>query len=416
MENVYLNRYAWPGPILSSIPKANTHIIVVIPCYNEPSILDTLNSLYNCEIPDCHVELIIVVNYGIHESNDIKSYHRKTVKSIEVWINSHQKEGLSFFIISAFDLPQKHAGVGLARKIGMDEAVRRFERLNDSKGIIACFDADCTCKPNYLQEIFLAYEKHKETNVALVYFEHPLKGNLNPLVYEGIINYELHLRYFKNALRIVNFPFSYHTIGSCITVTSEAYQKQNGMNRRKAGEDFYFLQKLFPLGHIENINTTTIYPSPRPSNRVPFGTGKAINDYLKNSSKNYFTYNPRIFIDLANFLKNVTGLYEKKSSDSIIKQMPTSVQSFLSEIQFQDNIIRIKDNCSSSQPFLKSFFQWFNGFMVLKYVHYARDNFYEGMEILDAVNWLLHDLAYCKTPITTKRKALELLRKLDKSQ
>ena len=36
-------------------------------------------------------------------------------------------------------------GVGLARKTGMDEAVRRFNAINNPEGIILNLDADCTC-------------------------------------------------------------------------------------------------------------------------------------------------------------------------------------------------------------------------------------------------------------------------------
>ena len=53
------------------------------------------------------------------------------------------------------------------------------------------------------------------------------------------------------------------------------------MNRKKAGEDFYFLQKLFDAGHFSECNTTRVIPSPRPSDRVIFGTGPAIREYLE---------------------------------------------------------------------------------------------------------------------------------------
>jgi len=42
------------------------------------------------------------------------------------------------------------------------------------------------------------------------------------------------------------------------------------MNRKQAGEDFYFIQKLMPLGGYFALNSTAIYPSPRESSRVPF--------------------------------------------------------------------------------------------------------------------------------------------------
>ena len=73
-----------------------------------------------------------------------------------------------------------------------------------------------------------------------------------------------------------------------MAVRPEAYMKQGGMNRRKAGEDFYFLNKIMSLGGFGECAETTIYPSPRTSKRVPFGTGQAV---LRNvETKTYTTY------------------------------------------------------------------------------------------------------------------------------
>ena len=47
------------------------------------------------------------------------------------------------FLIITDELPTKHAGVGLARKIGMDEAVRRLEEAGKTKGLILNVDSDC---------------------------------------------------------------------------------------------------------------------------------------------------------------------------------------------------------------------------------------------------------------------------------
>jgi len=51
--------------------------------------------------------------------------------------------------------------------------------------------------------------------------------------------------------------------------TVDSYIAVRGMNRREAGEDFYFLNKLAKLGDIGQIHATTVYPSARPSRRVP---------------------------------------------------------------------------------------------------------------------------------------------------
>ena len=227
---------------------------------------------------------------------------RKThrhVSLLSTWAQDKENDKISIHIIKAYDLPKKNAGVGLARKIGMDEAVRRFEAIGNRRGIMACFDADCTCTNNYLLAIQQFYTKNPHSNAALVYFEHPLSGELSDEeTYRGILHYELHLRYLKNALQYTTHPFSYYTIGSCISVTSKAYQKQGGMNKRKAGEDFYFLQKIAALGPLGEINSATVYPSPRASDRVPFGTGKAINDLLVSGPDSQLTYHPDIFKEL----------------------------------------------------------------------------------------------------------------------
>ena len=415
LKNVYLSRYAWPGPIIKSDPEKELKMIVVIPCYHEPDLIRSLESLHNCVSPACKTEVIVIINHSLDEIDEIKAFNLQTAEKAENWIKSQDSDEISFHVIRAFDLQPKAAGVGLARKIGMDEAVRRFEQVGEKQGIIVCFDADCVCSDNYLQEIYRHYTAHPETNVALLHFEHPIHGELPQNVYEGIVDYEIHLRYYKNALKFAGFPFSYHTIGSCITVSSEAYQKQGGMNQRKAGEDFYFLQKIFPHGNIFNISSAIVIPSPRPSDRVPFGTGKAINDILSLSGTEYQTYNPLTFVDLKSLIDSIGAFYDSDDPESVTRRLSESVVNFLSEIQFSNALEKIKKNNNSKAAFLKSFYQWFNGFSVLKFVHFSRDHYYKNIEVLEASNWILKEMSVNPGEWRDKLTALELLRELDRS-
>ena len=170
------------------------------------------------------------------------------------------------------------------------------------------------------------------------------------------------------------------------------------------------------MGNIHTINSTTVFPSPRLSDRVPFGTGKAINDFLKTEKNNYYTYNPKTFVDLGLFIEKVPTLNKEKVPVSIINELPLSIQNYLDNIHFQDHLSKIKKNCSSESQFVKSFYNWFNGFIALKYVHFARDNYYQDIEILDAVNWILNELTEHQLPVRNKRKALKYMRSLDRLQ
>ena len=163
----------------------------------------------------------------------------------------------------------------------MDLALERFKKIGYN-GIIAGLDADTTVAENYLYEINHFFI-NTNNQAASIHFEHPINGyDYNQFNYEQIIYYELHLRYYKNALQYLELPFAFHTIGSAFALTAKAYARQGGMNRRKAGEDFYFINKLIKGEKFGEINKTMVVPSPRISERVPFGTGRAILDASKN--------------------------------------------------------------------------------------------------------------------------------------
>ena len=55
--NYYLNRYAFRSKMIQEEVDPQTGIIVVIPCHNEPDLVSALQSLDNCENPNCKVEV-----------------------------------------------------------------------------------------------------------------------------------------------------------------------------------------------------------------------------------------------------------------------------------------------------------------------------------------------------------------------
>lgn len=370
-------------PCILNTPQQGLSIVVVIPCFNETQLINSLESLNNCALPNGLVEVITVFNCSISADEEIRKTNLTMHKESAVWVNKNAKKGIDFYFIEANQLPDKDAGVGLARKIGMDEAVVRFEQLNKD-GIIACFDADSTCAENYLVELEKHFEQHPKSPACSIYFEHPLHGDeFSEGNYKAIEAYELHLRVYKNALQFCGFPFAFHTIGSSMAVKSKAYQKQGGMNKRKAGEDFYFLQKMMALGNFSELNTTKVYPSPRISDRVPFGTGRAMQNYLSSEQKSYTTYAIQSFLDLKQLVDQLDNLYHNEID------LPSSVSEYLKTISFNENLQKIKQNSTSLIHFKQLFFNWFNAFKVLKFVHFAREYYYSDEDVFHTANELL---------------------------
>ena len=415
ISQIYLKRFETRPPQVLTPILPDTKIIIVIPCYNEPDILSTLQSLAQAEAPLQPVELLIVINAGRNDSQEVLLQNQRSRQQIQQWTVTHMPDFLRCHIVNAEDLPSKHAGVGLARKIGMDEALQRFASIGYD-GFIMNLDADCTVASNY----FLALEKTwltQSPDSCLVYFEHDLKTIEDQALKEGIIYYELFLRYYINGLRYAGFPFAFHTVGSCMGARTSTYALSGGMNRRKAGEDFYFLHKVGPLGTVVQLNSTTVYPSARVSDRVPFGTGKAQQDWLEQSDRHRYLYNPEIFEELRTFLRRIPVWYEASLSWEQVKDssLPHAWDEFLGKQNFGSVWNHLSHTTRSWDAFQKRIFAWLDGFRVLKFIHFARDHYYQSLPAEKSGFTLLQKLRILSAEeVSTAEELLYIFRNLDR--
>ena len=385
-HNAYLRRHRLVPPQVNSPPSGRLGLIVVIPCYNEPHLVTTLADLWACERPTCDVEVLVVINGTESDTKAARTRNQTTRTETLAWIRHRRDPRLRFHVLYFPDLARRHAGVGLARKLGMDEAVARFHHAGNPQGVIASLDADCRCQPNYLTSLCNHFENHPGSPGCAVFFEHPLDDAPDPRIRLGIARYELYLRYYVHGLRYAGFPHAYHTIGSCMAVRTRAYEKRGGMNRRRAGEDFYFLQKIIPLGGFTELTDTTVRPSARPSHRVPFGTGKALATLLESGQREYPVYAPEVFSDLKTLFERLQLLHEGVAYP---QELASSVRAFLYDSGFAGKLAEIRANTASSATFTTRFWHWFNAFRVLKYVHHATTRTHPRVPVETAARTML---------------------------
>ena len=392
--STYLEERALFPQKLIEAPDKDTGIIVVVPAYNEPGIIKLLDSLSKCTEPECSTEVIIVINAPDDAPAESLENNIKTFNNIESWKSENKS---CFFRLYAFII--KHSsikgwGVGLARKTGMDEAIRRFNSIDRPDGVILNLDADCTVEKKYFLAVCHELLKKSNRSACSIYFEHPLCGTDYPeAIYKYITLYELHLRYYFQSLAYCRFPYVFHTVGSAIAVKALPYVKAGGMNRRQAGEDFYFIQKLVPSGGYFNLNSTAVYPSPRASSRVPFGTGPLIGKLDADQSATLFTYNIQAFNELGTLFEHVDALFECsiKELDDQYRMLPQRVRLFITEDDWTKKIGEIKSNTAGLLSFRKRFFDWFNMFKIVKYLNYVHTEFFEKKPVDIAASELLKE-------------------------
>lgn len=384
-------------------------LTIVIPAFKEKYITNTLASLaLSIEAADLNVHIIIVVNQAVDASADISAVNKQCILDIQAF--AHAKSNIDIDIIQALDMPVKKAGVGLARKIGLDEATFRYHK-NDKNGIVACFDADSTCSINYVEAVVHYFEQHKKMDAVSIYFEHALSGQFK----EQIIQYELHLRLYINFQKRIGLPFAIHTVGSSMAVRSASYIAKGGMNTRKAGEDFYFLHKFIEDQVCGELFACAIYPSSRVSDRVPFGTGRAILEMERDDQRVYKTYHPQSYLEYHKLLLQIDEISTKTSVLKIeYSVLHPVLREFLDSVRFEDILAEISNNTKSPDQFMKRFFKRCNAFFFMKYLHHMRDAVFPDIAVKAAADSYLASSA--SEALASTEEVLLKIRGLDRKR
>ncbi len=368
----------------SGIPiPEDLELIVVIPCFNEPDVLNTLKNLIDCDSIDCSIEIILLINSYAFVEESIINYNRNTYINCKNFALTHNRPGFNIIPLLEEGLPGHQTGAGQPRKIGMDEAVFRFNQIGQKNGIIVCLDADCKVEKNYFTEIYNQFRVHG-LNSATIDFHHPVEhlSEEDP-IRQASEAYELYLRYYQAALEYCGYPYAYFTIGSAIAVTCDTYARVGGMCKLQAGEDFYFMQKVFPLEKTKFIDSTKVYPAARFSDRVPFGTGPELAKLTNMESIIKYTYNFRafkilkiLFDQIESFFKSTTPEISEK-----INLLPQPIRDFVIQDQLIMKITEINENTGTPDAFCKRFFSYFNAFKILKYLNFSHETFFQMEDV-----------------------------------
>ncbi|NWF49644.1 MAG: glycosyltransferase family 2 protein [Ignavibacteriaceae bacterium] len=399
--------------------------IIVVPSIAEsdnlPALIKSLEQ--NDELELLNTLLLIVVNNSISSSDEVKKDNKKTLEYLR---NLRKKINLSFIDASTEgkEMDDKNGGVGLARKIGMDLALTKFDYNSSQKRILICTDADCKVDSDYLTGISQEFNRNNY-EAAVVNFAHDTSGEDEET--KAIICYEIFLRYYVLGLSFANSDYAFHTIGSTMICTPEAYAKVGGMNKRKAAEDFYFLEKLSKVTNIGKISSAYVYPSKRSSWRVPFGTGRSVQKFLSEKPEEYLLNDPESFVILKKWLK---VFFEENPVDKNIllnkaKSINKYLFNFLTEQGFTDFAAKISIILNRNQ-LMKQKNYWFDAFRTLKLIHYLRDtccpniNMFEALDNLFELSNIPNEIGNKETirkaipDLAVQKQYLNLLRNLQR--
>lgn len=370
---------------------------VVIPALAESACLfDTLETLAANDAAERGRTLVVcVINNNETASPAQCADNQQTLHRLHAMQTSGA--ALRLAVIDAaspgYELPAR-SGVGMARKLGLDWAAGVLESNGAARGPLICLDADTHVEPRYLDAISGHFARPDAWAAVLAYAHRP--GG-DPRETRAILCYELFLRYHALGLRYAGSPYAFHTIGSAMACTAEAYAAVSGMNTREAGEDFYFLQQLAKTGPVACINATTVHPAGRASTRVPFGTGRSVLNYMDDPEAAYRVYAPENYGVIKRWLELVDARLDA-GGDELLAQAESISRplcNFLILNQFAAVWAKLRANNPQPERLRRAFNGWFDAFRTLKLIHHLRDHQHPQEDLLAAIHQML---AWCAIP------------------
>ena len=345
---------------------------VVIPALAESDhLFATLQSL--AQNPSGNLSgflILVVVNHRqdalqSDQSDNEHTLHRlaagdPSLKNLHLaWVDAASK---------GLELPAKGGGVGMARKIGFDLSLPRL-RFGPSTPLLVSLDADTFVRPDYLPALMRHSQGTKVPGAVIPFCHRP---GSSPEQDEAIRRYELFLRVYVLGLSRACSPYAFHTVGSAMGCLAESYCRMGGMNLRVAGEDFYFLQHLAKTGGIARVKGTVVYPSPRASHRVPFGTGRSISRLLGKDEEAVLFYQKDCFQILGEWLTLIAQ--NLQSGGEEIRERSERISTHLGEYLDRNEFItvwgKLRKNFRDPSNRMAGFHGWFDGLKTMKLIHY----------------------------------------------
>lgn len=368
----YLSRYGESEASHYPEPPTTAKFVLVIPAYQEElgQIEETFTGLKDLLI-------ILVVN----SSEPLEKTTQGLLFDIDqCWQLLNEKRHMRWY-----ETPSQHyvlvvdrcahpidrkQGVGKARKIGADIALRLIETGSVREPWIFNTDADADLPRNYLN----SFQDEPSIAFQLFPFKHGIEDDLAAALYE------FSLLWYPLGLKFAGSSFAFPSVGSTITCSADAYAKVRGFPPRSAGEDFYLLNKLRKVGSFLFVNSDPIGLSSRRSDRVPFGTGPGLRkiDQLAESLSFPF-YHPNVFGELKIFIDK---LKTSQDAENLAKHFDGSL---MEEFVLTSQLLPLLDGQKSQTPkqYQKFIQDWFDGFRTLKFIHLARDQAYKSVQFPD---------------------------------
>lgn len=378
----YLQRHIEPALPDCPVSPTTWDRVLVIPAYRESATL--LDRLVSLSAGRGRALVILVLN---RPDSDPDPLANSALRNALAQLQQHGHEALLRLApqvdLYLHDLDRLSGpitasqGVGLARKVGCDIAYKWISDGAITSRWICSTDADARLPEDYFERL----ESMPGRAVAACYPFRHVAGMDEPCNAATAL-YELRLHHHVLGLEFAGSPYAWHSLGSCLAVTHEAYAAVRGFPKRAGGEDFYLLNKLAKTGPVIRLTGACIELESRESRRVPFGTGPAVAriSAADSPARLPLFYHPQSYEALRGVLAAAPLLQQAALADlpqflasaGIDPELAQAGCLTLEAMGVAAALAHCRRQGRSPAQFLRQFHQWFDAFRTLKFIHGLR--------------------------------------------
>ncbi len=317
--------------------------------------------------------VLLFVNQKQESSLQIKESNKRVLDFFSFeeneWLKIYHHKNHQIIIINGtlgeWSLKIKE-GVGRARRVLGDIALYLYKEKKIVSFLHRQSDADVRLPMDYFKT------QLEQGVVGGTYPFFHSRGILSDDEFKGLQDYENFLRSYVDGLKFAASPYAFWALGSTLIFDLRAYEKIRGFPNVQAGEDFYFLSKMQNQGVVTQIDEMTCHKFldlkleivGRKSNRVPFGTGRALERL--ESGVTYQNYPHESFEKLKIILSELKKLSEHKNVDEFFSRIPYEEQFNLQGLR--KSFLGIFKQKASAQHYLRQIHQTFDGLQTFRWI------------------------------------------------
>lgn len=306
-------------------PEEGLDFIFVIPHTTFHFVRDSLRP-FREKTPGVKAEFLLPLNFREKEG---KAEQQRSDEILKAFVEQSDFP-YPVHILKTFELPRKKALKNMAYKIGMDEALGRFQQVENKNGWIVSLDPGLAFPPNALQQLSEAIlEKPKKEALG---FGFRLPASLS--------HQEIFQRYLIEALRHAGHPHAEYSFGNTFAYKQTAYEKYGGIPQKKTGFTFSFIQKFIAEGSFRELPNLVI----ERHDLAP----------LPNFMEEEKLPSMKLFEEIGFFLAQLDEMFDGKEVE-----LRPALKAFLDQEGFYLKLPDMRKHSNSPKTFQKRFYAWF---------------------------------------------------------